>query len=112
MTNIGEISKKNKAGKNTTTDISLYELENDTYLLDTPGFQTIDIYEIESRELAKYFIEFKDYIQNCEYVSCTHIKEEKCGIKNALKDGKISKERYENYIKIYNDLKDKEEHKW
>lgn len=43
---------------------------------------------------------------------CTHIKEEKCGIKEALQEGKIQQERYDNFVKIYNELKDKEEHKW
>lgn len=77
------------------------------------GFQTIDIYEIESNNLDKYFIEFRDYINDCEFApSCSHIKEEKCCIKKALKDSKIREERYQNYIKIYNDLKDREEHKW
>lgn len=65
---IGNISKKNQRGKNTTTDITLYELEKNTYLLDTPGFQTIDIYEIESKDLDKYFIEFREYIKKCEFV--------------------------------------------
>ena len=68
LTNIGEISKKNKMGKNTTTEITLYEIEKETYLLDTPGFQTMDIFEIESRELEKYFIDFKPYIKNCKFI--------------------------------------------
>ena len=80
----GDISKKNKRGKNTTTDVTLYEIEKDTFLLDTPGFQTIDIFEIETKELDKYFIEFKQYIEKCEFVGCTHIKEQTCGIKEAL----------------------------
>ena len=57
-------------------------------------------------------MEFKEYIENCEFVGCTHIKEENCGIKQALKENKISKNRYERYIKIYEELKDREEHKW
>ncbi len=112
IANQGEISKKNKMGKNTTTEVTLYELDKNTYLLDTPGFQNMDIYEIESKDLENYFIEFKSCIKNCEFVGCTHIKEKNCGIKLAVSEGKIQKERYENYIKIYNELKDKEEHKW
>lgn len=99
-------------GKNTTTEVTLYEIEKNTYILDTPGFQTMDIYEIESKDLEKYFIEFKEHIKKCEFIGCTHIKEETCGIKEALDKGKIREERYANYKKIYNDLKDKEEHKW
>lgn len=109
---IGDISKKNKRGKNTTTDINMYEIEEKSYLLDTPGFQTIDIFEIEKESLDKCFREFKPYIKNCEFVGCTHIKEENCGIKNALNIGEIQETRYQNYIKIYEELKEKEEHKW
>lgn len=108
----GKISSKNKRGKNTTTTVKLYELEENTFIADSPGFSTFDIYEIETTNLAEYFVEFKEHIKNCEFVGCTHIKEEKCGIKQALKENKISQNRYERYIKIYEELKDREEHKW
>lgn len=107
----GEISHKNKKGKNTTTSIRLYKLEDNSYIADTPGFSTFDIYEIEYRELYKYFKEFNKYIKDCEYLDCTHIKEKECGIKKVV-GTKISESRYENYIKIYEELKDREEHKW
>ena len=96
----GKISSKNKRGKNTTTTVKLYELEENTFIADSPGFSTFDIYEIETTNLAEYFVEFKEYIENCEFVGCTHIKEENCGIKQALKENKISQNRYERYIKI------------
>ena len=108
----GEISKKNKKGKNTTTDTKLYELEEQTYIADTPGFSSFEISEIESNELDKCFREFKTEIQNCEFVGCTHIKEQNCGIKSAIEEGKISQERYERFCKIYEELKEKEEHRW
>ena len=112
LTKEGMISIKNKKGKNTTTQVKLYKIDDDSYIADTPGFSTFDIYEIESKDLYKYFKEFKELEKECKYVGCTHIKEEECGIKKALEKGKIENSRYENYIKIYNDLKDKEEHKW
>ena len=112
ITQEGEISKKIKRGKNTTTAIKLYEIDNDTFIADTPGFSTFDIFEIDSKDLEKYFIEFKDEIKNCEFVGCTHIKEEKCGIKQAVNDGKIDIERYKRFCKIYEELKDKENRKW
>ena len=108
----GKISSKNERGKNTTTTVKLYELEENTFIADSPGFSTFDIYEIETTNLAEYFVEFKEYIEKCEFVGCTHIKEENCGIKQALKENKISQNRYERYIKIYEELKDREEHKW
>lgn len=64
----GEISRKNKKGKNTTTDTKLYEFMENTYVADTPGFSSFEINEIESAELDKYFREFKNEIQNCEFV--------------------------------------------
>ena len=108
----GEVSKKNKKGKNTTTDTKLYQLSENTYIADTPGFASFEITEIERAQLDKCFREFKNEIQNCEFVGCTHIKEQNCGIKKAMEEGKISKQRYERYCKIYEELKEKEAHKW
>lgn len=108
----GEISKKNKKGKNTTTDTKLYEIEENTFIADTPGFSSFDITEIESTELDKCFKEFKDKIKNCEFVGCTHIKEKICGIKEAVENGKISQDRYDRYCIIYEELKEKEKNRW
>ena len=108
----GEVSKKNKKGKNTTTDTKLYELEENTFIADTPGFSSFEISEIESNQLDKNFREFNNEIPSCEFVGCTHIKEENCGIKKAIEENRISKERYERYLKIYEELKDKEKHRW
>ena len=112
ITQEGEISQRNKKGKNTTTSTKLYEIDENTYIADTPGFSTFDISEIEYRELDKYFREFKPLLENCEFVGCTHIKEENCGIKQALQQGKIDSGRYERFCKIYKELKEKERYKW
>ena len=112
ITQEGEISQRNKKGKNTTTSTKLYEIDENTYIADTPGFSTFDISEIEYRELDKYFKEFKPLLENCEFVGCTHIKEENCGIKQALQQGKIDNGRYERFCKIYEELKEKERYKW
>ena len=107
----GEISQKNKRGKNTTTSIKLYEIDKNTYIADTPGFSTFSIEEIKSKDLDKYFIEFKNEIPNCEFIGCTHIKEENCGIKRAVEEGKIDKSRYERFCKIKEELSKREEKK-
>ncbi len=112
ITQEGEISKKNRRGKNTTTSVKLYEIDENTYIADTPGFSTFDISEIESKELCNYFKEFKKFISDCEFIGCTHIKEKNCGIKKAVENGNIDKNRYERFCKIYNQLKEKEERKW
>ncbi len=110
ITEEGVISTKNKRGKNTTTQVKLYKINENSYIADTPGFSTFDINEIDKKDLAKYFKEFNQYIKNCEYVDCSHIKEENCGIKKALEENKISKERYERYCKIYEKMKSKKEY--
>lgn len=112
LTQEGLISDKNKRGKNTTTSVKLYKLNDDSYIADTPGFSSFEINEIESKDLYKYFKELKEYDNTCEFIGCSHIKEENCGIKQALEEGKISKDRYERYCKIYNELKNKEARKW
>lgn len=112
ITQEGEISERNKKGKNTTTSTALYEIDENTYIADTPGFSTFDISEIEYKELDKYFKEFKPEIENCEYVGCTHIKEENCGIKQAIEEGKIDTTRYERFCKIYNELKERDKYKY
>ena len=111
ITQEGEISKKNKRGKNTTTAIKMYELEKNTWIADTPGFSTFEIEEIESKDLDKYFKEFQYEIVNCEFIGCTHIKEQNCGIKNAVEEGRINVGRYERFCKIYEELKEKEKRK-
>lgn len=111
ITKEGEVSHKNNRGKNTTTWVKLYKIDGNTYIADTPGFSTFDIYEIDYKNLYRYFKEFNKYEKNCEYQDCSHLKEEVCGIKKEVEKN-ISNSRYENYKKIYEELKDKEEHKW
>lgn len=112
ITEEGDISQRNQRGKNTTTSTKLYEIDENTYIADTPGFSTFDISEIEYRELDKYFREFKLEIDKCEFIGCTHIKEEKCGIKQAIEEGKIDQGRYDRFCKIYEELKEKDKYKY
>ena len=96
----GNISNRNKRGKNTTTQVLLYKIEENSYIADTPGFSTFDISEIDKNDLAKYFVEFRPYLTECEYADCSHKKEENCGIKRAVQEGKISKDRYERFCEM------------
>lgn len=112
ITEEGDISNKNKRGKNTTTMARLYKIDNNSYIADTPGFSTFDINEIESKDLWKYYVDMRKYEKNCRYSGCSHIKENECGIKEALKQGKIQKDRYDRYCQIYKELKERKERKW
>ena len=104
LTQEGDISDKNQRGKNTTTSTTLYKYKENSYIADTPGFSTFEINEIPKEDLCHHFVEFVPYLDKCEFQGCSHIKEENCGVKEALEAGKISSQRYDNYIKIYNNL--------
>ena len=104
LTQEGDISDKNQRGKNTTTSTTLYKYKENSNIADTPGFSTFEINEIPKEDLCHYFVEFVPYLDKCEFQGCSHIKEENCGVKEALEAGKISSQRYEDYVKIYNNL--------
>lgn len=104
---IGEIGRKTKRGKHTTKSVRLYTMENDTYILDTPGFSSYELYDIEYRDLRKFYPEFLKY--KCDYDDCMHVieKEDVCDVKRNVLKGNIDKKRYERYVYIYNKLKEK-----
>lgn len=101
----GDISRKIERGKHTTRHSELFFLGEDTFIMDTPGFSTLYVNHIEASELKEYFKEFQLYKQQCRFQGCIHINEPDCGVKAALEQGNISKNRYENYITIYEELK-------
>ncbi len=109
---VGEISKKLSRGKHTTREVSLVEFQNDSYLADTPGFSSLSLPEnITKNDLKDYFVEFEKYADECKFSDCLHILSKFCGVCKALENGKISKSRYNNYINLYELLKDKKEWK-
>ena len=103
----GEISKKLGRGRHTTRHSQIIQIEEDTWLYDTPGFTSFYVEEIEKEELRFYFREFFKYEGTCRFQGCTHTHEPGCMVKNELEEGKISKERYENYLELYGELKEK-----
>ena len=106
----GEVSEKIKRGKHTTRHSELIRIEKDTYVLDTPGFSSLFIHMFEEDEIKDYFQEFAPYEDECRFQGCSHTHEPDCGVKKALEEGKISKIRYDNYVNIYTELKEKR--KW
>lgn len=103
----GDISKKIDRGKHTTRHSELICINEDSYIMDTPGFSSLYVDDFEKEDLKYYFPEFEPYEGQCRYNGCTHIHEPDCAIKQALKEGKIHKSRYENYIGMYEELKGK-----
>ena len=80
-------------------------MEEDTYILDTPGFSSIELFGIEKEELGGYFPEIAAHAGNCRFRGCAHLAEPDCAVKEAVDNGEISKGRYENYQLLYEDLK-------
>ena len=103
----GAISDKIDRGKHTTRHSQLIAIEEDTYIMDTPGFSSLRIDEVEKSELCRYYPEFIPYEANCKFQGCAHIHEPVCGIKEALTEGKISQTRYDIYCILYEELSNK-----
>lgn len=102
----GEISDKNKRGKHTTRHTELLYLRENSYVLDTPGFSSLDIDFIEDeRELSDYFIEFEKHSSKCKFINCIHLSEPGCEIKRQVENNGISNVRYENYLLFLDEIK-------
>lgn len=103
----GDISVKIERGKHTTRHSQLMEIDKETYIFDTPGFSSLSVSELLPKELTACFPEFAEYEGQCRFLGCAHIHEPDCGVKKALAAGEISKERYEDYVNLYAECKDK-----
>lgn len=95
-----EVSGWSGKGLHTTTFAEMFDLPGGGQIIDTPGIRELGIVDVSKEELAHYFPEMRDRIQNCQFNNCMHIEEPKCGIKQAVIDGIISEERYISYRTI------------
>lgn len=107
MMETGEISHKIDRGKHTTRHSELIMIEENTYIMDTPGFSSLYIQDFEKEDLKEFFVEFREYEPECRFQGCMHIHEPDCGVKRAVDKGKISRMRYDNYVELFGELKDK-----
>lgn len=103
----GEISAKIDRGRHTTRHSEIFWVEGSTFICDTPGFSSLAVWNMEKEELKDCFPEFAAYAKDCRFQGCTHTHEPGCGVKEALAQAQISRERYENYAEMYNELKQK-----
>ncbi len=106
----GEISEKIDRGKHTTRHSELLRIDENSFIMDTPGFTSLYLENMEKEELAAYFPEFAAYEPFCKFGGCSHINEPKCGVKEALSLGKISQQRYDDYKLMYEELKDQKKY--
>ncbi|EGG83163.1 ribosome small subunit-dependent GTPase A [Lachnospiraceae bacterium 2_1_46FAA] len=103
----GCISEKIERGKHTTRHSELIPIDDNSYIMDTPGFSSLYVNDFEKEELKYYFPEFEQYEGLCKFNGCDHIHEPNCAVKQAVEEGKIHKVRYENYIEMYKELQEK-----
>ena len=103
----GEISDKIERGKHTTRHSELFSIDEDSYIMDTPGFSSLYVNDFEKEELKYYFPEFADYEGKCRFQGCVHVHEPDCAVKEAVEKGKIHKVRYQDYLEIYEEMKKK-----
>ena len=103
----GAISDKIGRGKHTTRHSEIISIGQDTYIMDTPGFSSLMVDDMEPEDLKEYFREFERYNGHCKFNGCVHIHEPECLVKEALQAGTISQLRYDNYVQLYEELKNK-----
>ena len=105
----GEVSEHLGRGRHTTRHIEAYKLQNGGYVVDTPGFSSLEIEANDYRFkelLPTLFPDFEEYLNSCKFTTCTHTKEPGCGVIEAVKQGKIEKTRFESYLQLFDELKD------
>ncbi len=103
----GTISEKIERGKHTTRHSEIIPVSHDTYIMDTPGFSSMDVPGVEKEDLWTCYPEFVRHEPYCRFIGCSHINEPDCGVKTAVEDGEISPVRYENYKLLYEELKNR-----
>lgn len=106
----GSISEKIERGKHTTRHTEFIPIGEDTFIMDTPGFSSLAVFDMEKEELEQFYPEFDEYRDSCRFHGCSHTHEPGCSVKEAIEEGRISKERYENYQLIYEELKNKKKY--
>lgn len=100
----GEVSDKIKRGKHTTRHASLFSLDDDSFIMDTPGFSAIEFSDISLERLPTLFPEFNNYVENCKFSPCYHEHEPVCGVKEAINSNRIRPSRYAAYMSIRKDI--------
>ncbi|HCI29384.1 MAG TPA: ribosome small subunit-dependent GTPase A [Fervidobacterium sp.] len=103
----GEISERLGRGKHTTTTAELLRIASGGWVVDTPGFASLEMAGIQSQELREFFVEFEN--EKCHFSDCSHVDEPGCYVREMIKKNKISRSRYESYLKFLRELKEKED---
>jgi ribosome biogenesis GTPase len=99
-----EISERIRRGRSTTVAAVLVPLDGGGWLVDTPGFSEVGLWGIEPRELARCFPEMRAPLERCKFADCWHRTEPGCAVREAVEQGAIHPERYQNYLALLDEL--------
>lgn len=102
----GDIIEQTSKGRHTTSNATLLRLRIGGYVVDTPGIRSFDLSAVERNEFEAYFAEFIDHVPNCKFPGCTHRHEADCAVKGAVERGDIHPERYESYVRLFEEPTD------
>ncbi len=100
---VGELSQYHRKGRHTTTFAQMFQLEAQTFIIDTPGIKEFGLIEYSKDEIRDYFPEIRAYNNQCRFADCTHVHEPDCEVIKAVEEGKIPSSRYLNYVAILED---------
>ena len=101
-----DVSQKTKKGRHTTTESRFFMTDEHSYIIDTPGFSTLDFPRLKSKkELELLFPEFLEFLKNCKFRDCIHTNEPNCAIKENVQNHKIHKKRYDFYLYSLKNIK-------
>jgi ribosome biogenesis GTPase len=98
------VSRVHSKGVHTTTFATMYKLSFGGFIIDTPGIKEFGLFELDPRTLAERYPEMRELMHQCKYTNCTHLHEPGCAVKEALKKGLLSRQRYEGYLRIMSDI--------
>ncbi len=102
----GKISEYSAKGTHTTVTSVMHKVNENTFIIDTPGVREIDPFGIRKEDLGHYFVEFHDYMIDCRFNTCTHHHEPGCAVIDAVDNEKISLERYDSYLRILDTIEE------
>lgn len=107
MLETGELSRKIKRGRHTTRNVEIFDIGHGIRLADTCGFSVLELENMNPNDLSTYFTDFDEFACNCKFNGCNHLVEPGCAVKCAVEQGMLSKDRYDRYVALYNDLMEK-----
>lgn len=102
----GDVSERIRRGRHTTRHVQLFPLDVGGFVMDTPGFSSYSVYDVEHQTLSELYPEFRGESGGCRFTGCSHVAEPDCRIRELVENGSADAGRYERYVLLYKELKE------